>query len=94
MIDLTKFAADMDFGPLNDEEQKWCYVIKNMWRLKDSDIPAEETVFRELYENCKISKLNTMEKQEYEKRVEKALFPHPLSSRYQTLILCPSRSAR
>ena len=59
----------MDFGQLTDEEQKWCYVIKNMWRLKDSDIPAEETVFRELYENCKISKLNTMEKQEYEKSV-------------------------
>ena len=69
LIDLTKFAAEMDFGQLADEEQKWCFVIKNMWRLKDSDIPVEETIFRELYENCKISKLNTMEKQEYEKSV-------------------------
>ena len=69
LIDLTKFAAEMDFGQLTDAEQKWCYVIKNMWRLKDGDIPVEETVFRELYENCKISKLNAMEKQEYEKSV-------------------------
>ena len=69
LIDLTKFAAEIDFGQLTNEVQKWCYVIKNMWRLKEGDIPIEETVFRELYENCKISKLNAMEKQEYEKSV-------------------------
>ena len=69
LIDLTKFAGEINFEQLTDEVQKWCYVIKNMWRLKESDIPAEETVFRELYENCKISKLNAMEKQEYEKSV-------------------------
>ena len=69
LVDLTKFAAGKSFGQLKDERQKWCYVIKNMWRLKESDIPAEETVFRELYENCKISKLSAMEKQEYEKSV-------------------------
>ena len=69
LIDLTKFAAEIDFGQLTNEIQKWCYVIKNMWRLKEGDIPKEETIFRELYENCKISKLNAMEKQEYEKSV-------------------------
>ena len=69
LIDLTKFAAEINFERLTDEIQKWCYVIKNMWRMKDGDIPAEETIFRELFENCKLSKLNTMEKQEYEKSV-------------------------
>ena len=69
LIDLTKFAGEINFEQLTDEIQKWCYVIKNMWRLKENDIPADETVFRELYENCKISKLNAMEKQEYEKSV-------------------------
>ena len=69
LIDLTKFATKTDFRKLSDEEQKWCYVIKNMWRLKEGDIPAEETVFWELYENCKLSKLSAMEKQEYEKSV-------------------------
>ncbi len=37
--------------------------------MKEGDIPKEETIFRELFENCKISKLNAMEKQEYEKSV-------------------------
>jgi flagellar biosynthesis/type III secretory pathway protein FliH len=69
LIDLTKFAAEINFEQLSDEVQKWCYVIKNMWRMKEGDIPAGETVFRELFENCKISKLNAMEKQEYEKSV-------------------------
>ena len=69
LIDLTKFAGEINFEQLTDESQKWCFVIKNMWRLKESDIPAEETIFKELYENCKISKLNAMEKQEYEKSV-------------------------
>jgi len=69
LIDLTKFAAEISFEQLREESQKWCYVIKNMWRLKEGDIPKEETIFRELFENCKISKLNAMEKQEYEKSV-------------------------
>jgi predicted transposase/invertase (TIGR01784 family) len=69
LVDLTKFAARMDFGQFTDERQKWCYTIKNMWRLKEDDIPAEEAVFHELYEDCKISKLSDMEKQEYEKSV-------------------------
>lgn len=69
LIDLTKFADGKKFAQLTDETQKWCFVIKNMWRMKENEIPAEETMFRELYENCKISKLNAMEKQEYEKSV-------------------------
>ena len=69
LIDLTKFANGINFVQLTEEVEKWCYVIKNMWRMKEGDIPAEETVFRELYEDCQLSKLNAMEKQEYEKSV-------------------------
>lgn len=69
LIDLTKFADEINFEQLTDEIQKWCYVIKNMWRMKEGDIPEDETIFRELFENCKISKLNAMERQEYEKSV-------------------------
>ena len=29
LIDLTKFAAEINFERLTDEIQKWCYVIKN-----------------------------------------------------------------
>ena len=69
LIDLTKFAVQKSFAQLTDERQKWCYVIKNICWMNDDDIPRNETVFRELYKNCKVSKLTAMEKQEYEKSV-------------------------
>ena len=37
--------------------------------MSDSDIPAADTTFRELYEECKLSKLSDMEKEEYEKSI-------------------------
>lgn len=40
-----------------------------MWRLEESDIPEKYDVFHELYEDCQLSKLTTMEKEEYEKSV-------------------------
>ena len=69
LVDLTKFAAKMNFEQLTDERRKWCYAIKNMWRMTDSDIPTEDKIFHELYEDCKISKLSNMEKNEYEKSI-------------------------
>jgi len=69
LIDLSKFAARKQFGNLTDDRQKWCYAIKNMWRLEESDIPEKYDVFHELYEDCQLSKLTTMEKEEYEKSV-------------------------
>lgn len=69
LVDLTKFAAKMNFGQLTDERRKWCYAIKNMWRMTDTDIPTEDKIFHELYEDCKISKLSDMEKKEYEKSI-------------------------
>ena len=69
LIDLTKFAAQMDFGQLPSAREKWCYAIKNMWRMTDGDIPVSDTTFRELYEECKLSKLSDMEKEEYAKSI-------------------------
>ena len=66
---MSKFAARKQFGNLTDDRQKWCYAIKNMWRLEESDIPEKYDVFHELYEDCQLSKLTTMEKEEYEKSV-------------------------
>ena len=59
----------MNFGQLTDERRKWCYAIKNMWRMTDTDIPSEDKIFHELYEDCKISTLSDMEKNEYEKSI-------------------------
>ena len=69
LIDLTKFAARMDFRQLPSLREKWCYVIKNMWRMTETEIPKEDKPFRELYEECKLSKLSDMEKEEYAKSI-------------------------
>ena len=69
LIDLTKFAAQMDFRQLPSQKEKWCYVIKNMWRMTETEIPKEDKPFRELYEECKLSKLSDMEKEEYAKSI-------------------------
>ena len=37
--------------------------------MSDREIPVADTTFRELYEECKLSKLSDMEKQEYEKSI-------------------------
>ena len=37
--------------------------------MGENDIPAENAVFHELYEECKLTKLTDMEKQEYEKSI-------------------------
>ncbi|MBQ7490040.1 MAG: hypothetical protein IJT51_05960, partial [Bacteroidales bacterium] len=42
---------------------------KNMWQMRETDIPKRYGIFHELFEECNISKLNAMEKQDYEKSV-------------------------
>ena len=59
----------MDFRQLPGLREKWCYVIKNMWRMTETEIPQEDKPFRELYEECKLSKLSDMEKEEYAKSI-------------------------
>ena len=44
-------------------------MIKNMWRMTETEIPKEDKPFRELYEECKLSKLSDMEKEEYAKSI-------------------------
>lgn len=69
LIDLSKFAKQKKFVQYGDDKEKWCYTIKNMWQMKESDIPAKYEIFHKLFEECNISKLNEMEKQDYEKSV-------------------------
>ncbi|MBQ7490697.1 MAG: hypothetical protein IJT51_09310, partial [Bacteroidales bacterium] len=69
LIDLSKFAGQKEFVQYADDKEKWCYAIKNMWQMKESDIPKRYGIFHELFEDCNISKLNAMEKQDYEKSV-------------------------
>ena len=69
LIDLSKFAAQMQFDQLADDRARWCYTIRNMERMEESAIPVQYGMFRKLCEDYRITKLNAMEKQEYEKSV-------------------------
>ena len=69
LIDLSKFAAQKQFDQLTDDRARWCYSIQNMNRMGEDEIPKRFGIFHKLYEDCRLTKLNTMEKQEYEKSV-------------------------
>jgi len=68
LIDLSKFAAQMQFDQLLDDRERWCYSIHNMNKMAEGDIPKRYSIFHKLYEDCRLTKLSTMEKQEYEKK--------------------------
>jgi predicted transposase/invertase (TIGR01784 family) len=69
LIDLSKFAAQKQFDQLADDRARWCYSIQNMSRMGEGEIPKRFGIFHKLYEDCRLIKLSTMEKQEYEKSV-------------------------
>ena len=59
----------MQFDQLLDDRERWCYSIHNMNKMAEGDIPKRYGIFHKLYEDCRLTKLSTMEKQEYEKSV-------------------------
>jgi predicted transposase/invertase (TIGR01784 family) len=66
-MELTKFAAQ--FPDKKSPAYKWGYALKHMSGMLLKDMPEEAGEFRKLFEICQLSKLTTMEKQEYEKSV-------------------------
>lgn len=59
----------MQFDQLLDDRERWCYSIHNMNKMGEGEIPKRYGIFHKLYEDCRLTKLSTMEKQEYEKSV-------------------------
>ena len=49
--------------------RNWLDLLKNMPKMDDSDYERQKPLFRELMDVCRISKLNTMEKENYRKSV-------------------------
>ena len=68
-IELNKFAARNKSQELSDELQQWLYLLKNMQDMDESDFRRQDGIFRELMEECRITKLNNMEKENYEKSI-------------------------
>ena len=70
-LELSKFAAQ-NIGQLKDinfldDSQKWAFVLKNMHQMEEQDLSGEDEIFQKLFEDCRLSKLKTMEKKEYKK---------------------------
>ena len=59
----------MQFDQLLDDRERWCYSIHNMNKMEEGEIPKRYGIFHKLFEDCRLTKLSTMEKQEYEKSV-------------------------
>ena len=72
-LELTKFAAQ-NIGQLKDvvfkdEGKKWAFILKNMHKMVEQDLSGEDEMFKQLFEDCRISKLTTMEKKAYRKSI-------------------------
>ena len=66
-IKLRNFAAES--SELTDGMRNWLDLLKNMPKMDDTDYERQKPLFRELMDVCRISKLNTMEKENYRKSV-------------------------
>ena len=64
---FTKFAAQ--FPDEKSPAYKWGYALKHMSGMSLKDMPEEAGEFRKLFEVCQMSRLTTMEKNDYEKSI-------------------------
>ena len=64
---MRNFAAESP--ELTESMRNWLDLLKNMPKMDDSDYERQKPLFRELLDVCRISKLNTMEKENYRKSV-------------------------
>ena len=72
-LELTKFAAQnigqMKDVVFKDEGMKWAFILENMHKMGEQDLSGEDEMFQQMFEDCRISKLTTMEKKAYRKSI-------------------------
>ena len=66
-IKLCNFAASQT--DLTEEMRNWLNVLKNMPDMDESDYDKQPAFFQDLLDECRISKLTAMEKDNYQKSV-------------------------
>ena len=66
-INLRNFAAQQT--EMTEEMRAWLKLLKEMPYMDDSDYAGQPEFFQELMDECRISKLDTMEKANYEKSI-------------------------
>ena len=66
-MNLCNFAAQQ--SEVTEEMRTWLNLLKNMPHMDESDYSSYTGVFQTLLDECRISKLSKMEKENYEKSV-------------------------
>ena len=66
-INLCNFAAQQE--GISPRLKNWLYVLKNMQFFDEGDYQRQSGIFKNLLDECRISKMNEMEKKDYEKSV-------------------------
>lgn len=66
-LNLCNFAAQQE--GVSQECRNWLYVLKNMQFFDESDYQKQTGIFKKVLDECRISKMSEMEKENYEKSV-------------------------
>ncbi|MBO4645026.1 MAG: Rpn family recombination-promoting nuclease/putative transposase [Bacteroidales bacterium] len=66
-LNLCNFAASQP--EVTEEMRVWLNLLKNISSMDDVDYDSQSAFFKELMDECRISKLDIMEKENYEKSV-------------------------
>jgi len=66
-MNLCNFAAQQE--DVTEEMRAWLNVLKNMPEIGDEEYAAQDDFFRSLLDECRISKLDDVEKESYNKSV-------------------------
>ncbi len=68
-IEFRKFAAQLEMLDMTDVQNRWLYMFTHVMTIKEREMPDQNSIFRRFYEECQITNLTDMEKQEYVKSV-------------------------
>ena len=74
MAEVKERFPDADLSQIkvfeHETDEVWHEnITHNMNKMAEGEIPKKFGIFHKLYEDCRLTKLSTMEKQEYEKSV-------------------------
>ena len=68
-IELCTFASLFEKAEYQDALHRWLYIIKNMGDESTLECPFSEPIYQDFFEQGKIEKLTTMEKEDYTKSI-------------------------
>ncbi len=68
-IELCTFARLFKESDYRDALHCWLYIIKNMGNANTQECPFDDPIYRDFFEQGKLEKLTTMEKEDYAKSI-------------------------